>query len=122
MEKLERMKELTAVLKEASRLYYQESSEMMSNLEYDRLYDELVRLEKETGVVLSGSPTQNVGYEVLSELPKKAHPSPMLSLNKTKSVEELAAFLGAQPGLLSWKTDPQAMAHSVFRFLFSVLR
>ena len=105
MDNLERMKELAAVLKEASRLYYQESSEMMSNLEYDRLYDELLSLEKETGVVLSGSPTQSVGYEVLSELPKKAHPSPMLSLNKTKSAEELAAFLGTQPGLLSWKMD-----------------
>ena len=105
MDKLARMKERVAVLKEASRVYYQESSEMMSNLEYDRLYDELLALEKETGVVLSGSPTQSVGYEILSELPKKAHPSPMLSLNKTKSVEELAAFLGDQPGLLSWKMD-----------------
>ena len=105
MDKLARMKELVGVLNEASRLYYQESTEMMSNLEYDRLYDELLALEKETGVVLSGSPTQNVGYEILGELPKKAHPSPMLSLNKTKSVEELAAFLGDQPGLLSWKMD-----------------
>ena len=105
MDKLARMKELVGILKEASRVYYQESREMMSNLEYDRLYDELLALEKETGVMLSGSPTQNVGYEILSELPKKAHPSPMLSLNKTKSVEELAAFLGDQPGLLSWKMD-----------------
>ena len=105
MDKLARMKELVGILKEASRLYYQESTEIMSNLEYDRLYDELLVLEKETGVILSGSPTQNVGYEVLSELPKKAHPSPMLSLNKTKSVDELAAFLGNQPGLLSWKMD-----------------
>ena len=105
MDKLARMKDLVGILKEASRVYYQESSEMMSNLEYDRLYDELLALEKETGVVLSGSPTQSVGYEILSELPKKAHPSPMLSLNKTKSVEELAAFLGDQPGLLSWKMD-----------------
>ncbi len=105
MDKLERMKELTGILREASRLYYQESTEMMSNLEYDRLYDELLALEAETGVVLAGSPTQSVGYEILSELPKKAHAKPMLSLNKTKSVEELAAFLGSQQGLLSWKMD-----------------
>ena len=105
MADLERMKELVKLLREASRRYYQESDEIMSNLEYDRLYDELVSLEKETGIVLSGSPTQNVGYEILSELPKKAHAKPMLSLNKTKSVEELAAFLGDQPGLLSWKMD-----------------
>ena len=105
MADLERMKDLVKVLREASRHYYQESDEIMSNLEYDRLYDELVSLEKETGIVLSGSPTQNVGYEILSELPKKAHAKPMLSLNKTKSVEELAAFLGDQPGLLSWKMD-----------------
>ncbi len=104
-DKLERMKELVAQLREASRLYYQESTESMSNLEYDRLYDELSELEQATGVTLAGSPTQNVGYEILSELPKKAHAKPMLSLNKTKSVEELSAFLGKQPGLLSWKMD-----------------
>ena len=105
MDKLKRMKELVSVLREASRLYYQESTEMMSNLDYDRLYDELAALEAETGVILAGSPTQQVGYEILSELPKKAHARPMLSLNKTKSVEELASFLGNQPGLLSWKMD-----------------
>ena len=81
-----RMKELVRTLSEASKAYYQESREIMSNFEYDRLYDELLALEEETGTVLSGSPTQKVGYEVLSELPKEAHESPMLSLDKTKSV------------------------------------
>ena len=78
---------------------------IMSNREYDRLYDELVRLEEETGIVLSSSPTVNVGYEVVSSLPKKQHPSPMLSLDKTKDPAALAAWLGDQEGLLSWKLD-----------------
>ena len=104
-DKMQRMKELTAVLSKAGRAYYQESREIMSNFEYDKLYDELLALEKETGVVLSGSPTQKVGYEVLSELPKVAHESPMLSLDKTKSVENLQEWLGDQEGLLSWKLD-----------------
>ena len=77
----------------------------MSNFEYDKLYDELVSLEKETGIVFANSPTQNVGYEVVSALPKERHEKPMLSLNKTKSVEELADWLGGQTGLLSWKMD-----------------
>ncbi len=105
MNDLERMKKLTAILRKASRLYYQESTEMMSNFEYDRLYDELLELERKTGTVLSGSPTQQVGYEILSELPKKAHAKPMLSLNKTKEVTELQSFLGSEEGLLSWKMD-----------------
>ena len=100
-----RMKELIATLSPAARAYYQESREIMSNLEYDRLYDELLALEKKTGVILSGSPTQKVGYEVLSELPKEAHPSPMLSLDKTKEVGVLQEWLGTQKGLLSWKLD-----------------
>ena len=100
-----RMKELVKTLNEAARVYYVEGNEIMSNFEYDRLYDELQALEKETGVVLSGSPTQRVGFEVLSELPKERHKSPMLSLDKTKSVEELAAWLGDKEGLLSWKMD-----------------
>lgn len=104
-EKLERMKELSAILSEASKTYYQESREIMSNLEYDRLYDELLALEEETGTVFAGSPTRKVGYEVLSELPKERHDRPMLSLNKTKSVEELKEWLGDQKGLLSWKMD-----------------
>ena len=105
MDKLERMKELTKLLGEASRAYYQEAREIMSNFEYDWLYEELRALEESTGTVLAGSPTQKVGYEVLSELPKKAHVKRMLSLDKTKSPEALAAFLGSQKGLLSWKLD-----------------
>lgn len=104
-EQLERMKELSAVLSKAAKVYYQESSEIMSNLEYDRLYDELLALETETGIVLSGSPTQKVGYEVLGELPKEAHPTAMLSLDKTKEVETLKEWLGDEEGLLSWKLD-----------------
>ena len=100
-----RMKELVKTLNEAARVYYVEGNEIMSNFEYDRLYDELEALEKETGVVLSGSPTQRVGFEVLSELPKEQHKSPMLSLDKTKSVEDLQAWLGDKEGLLSWKMD-----------------
>ena len=86
-QKLERMKELSAILSEAAKAYYQESREIMSNFEYDKLYDELTALEEETGTIFAGSPTQKVGYEVLSELPKERHERPMLSLNKTKSVE-----------------------------------
>ena len=100
-----RMKELVRTLSEAAKAYYQESREIMSNFDYDRMYDELLVLEQETGTVLSGSPTQRVGYEVLSELPKEAHERPMLSLDKTKSVETLQAFLGEQKGVLSWKLD-----------------
>ena len=88
-DKIKRMKELIPLLSEASKAYYQESREIMSNFEYDRLYDELLKLEQETGTVFAGSPTQKVGYEVLSELPKERHERPMLSLNKTKSVDEL---------------------------------
>ncbi len=104
-QKLQRMKELSKVLLEASKTYYQESREIMSNFEYDKLYDELLALEKETDTVLAGSPTQKVGYEVLSELPKEAHESPMLSLDKTKEVTALQEWLGEQKGILSWKLD-----------------
>lgn len=100
-----RIRELIDILNQAGRAYYQESREIMSNLEYDKLYDELVALEKETGMVYADSPTVNVGYEVLSELPKETHESPMLSLDKTKSVEGLGSFLGDKKGLLSWKLD-----------------
>ena len=103
--KIQRMKELIPILREAAKAYYQESREIMSNLEYDRLYDELAALEKATGVILSGSPTQQVGYEVLSELPKETHETPMLSLDKTKSVEDLQQWLGDKKGILSWKMD-----------------
>ena len=104
-DKIKRMKELIPLLSEAAKAYYQESREIMSNFEYDRLYDELLKLEQETGTVFAGSPTQKVGYEVLSELPKERHERPMLSLNKTKSVDELREWLGGQTGLLSWKMD-----------------
>ena len=99
------MRELVELLNRARRSYEQENTEIMSNYEYDKLYDELVSLEKETGIVFANSPTQNVGYEVVSALPKERHEKPMLSLNKTKSVEELADWLGGQTGLLSWKMD-----------------
>ena len=104
-DKTKRIRELIGTLRAAGRGYYQESREIMSNFEYDKLYDELVSLEKETGIVFANSPTQNVGYEVVSALPKERHEKPMLSLNKTKSVEELADWLGGQTGLLSWKMD-----------------
>lgn len=104
-QKLQRMKKLSKMLLEASKTYYQESREIISNYEYDKLYDELLELEKETGTVLAGSPTQKVGYEVLSELPKEAHESPMLSLDKTKDVSALQDWLGVQKGILSWKLD-----------------
>ncbi len=105
MEKQQRIKELVAQLNEASRVYYQEDREVMSNREYDALYDELAALEQETGIILSGSPTQHVGYEVLSELEKMPHESPMLSLDKTKSPEALRDWLGDKEGMLSWKMD-----------------
>jgi DNA ligase (NAD+) len=104
-DKLLVIKEKVEELNRAARAYYQEDREIMSNLEYDKLYDELLELEKETGIILSNSPTQNVGYEILSELPKERHESSMLSLDKTKDVEVLRDWLGTQEGLLSWKLD-----------------
>lgn len=105
MDKIDRIKELIDILNKASRAYYAEDVEIMSNFEYDKLYDELVALEAETGTVFNNSPTQNVGYEVVSELPKEKHPSPMLSLDKTKEVDALVSWLGDKEGLLSWKMD-----------------
>ncbi len=105
MSKKDRIKELTGLLDQAARAYYQEDREIMSNLEYDTLYDELVALEKETGIVMAGSPTNKVGYEILSELEKVSHDSPMLSLDKTKSPEDLQGWIGNQKGMLSWKMD-----------------
>ena len=99
------MKSLVEKLNAASRAYYQENREIMSNFEYDALYDELLALEDETGTVLSDSPTVHVGYEVLGELPKEAHDSPMLSLDKTKDVQALKSWTGAHKSLLSWKLD-----------------
>ena len=105
MNQRERMKELIGRLQEAAKAYYQENREIMSNLEYDRLYDELQKLEAETGVVLAGSPSLTVGYEAVDELPKEAHERPMLSLDKTKDKEALKNFIGSQKTLLSWKLD-----------------
>ncbi len=102
---LNRIKELVEILNEAGKSYYSKGVEIMTNFEYDKLYDELVLLEKETGHVLSNSPTINVGFEVLSELPKERHESPMLSLDKTKEFDVLADWLGSQKGVLSWKLD-----------------
>ena len=104
-EKKKRQKELTEKLNAASRAYYQEAREIMSNYEYDALYDELAALEQETGTTMAGSPTAHVGYEVLSELPKERHESPMLSLDKTKDRDALAAWIGEHRTLLSWKLD-----------------
>ena len=101
----DRMRELVDILNEASKAYYAEDHEIMSNFEYDKLYDELVALENETGITLSDSPTVHVGYEVVSELPKEKHPAPMLSLDKTKDVDQLADWLNDKTGLLSWKMD-----------------
>ncbi len=103
--KIKRIKELNVILKKASEDYYAKDESPLSDREYDTLYDELVRLEEETGMILAGSPTQTVGYEAVDELPKERHPSPMLSLGKTKSREELSGWLGDHEGMLSWKLD-----------------
>lgn len=105
MDKRNKIIELVKKLNEASKAYYKEDVEIMSNLQYDKLYEELENLEKETGIVLSNSPTQKVGYEILETLPKEAHKSRMLSLDKTKEVAQLESWLGNQKGLLSWKLD-----------------
>ena len=99
------IREKIDILNQAAKAYYQDGIEIMPNIEYDRLYDELRELERETGIVFANSPTRNVGYEVLSELPRERHPSRMLSLDKTKSRQELVEWLGDQQGLLSWKLD-----------------
>lgn len=104
-EKKQRMLELVELLNRAGKAYYQEAGEIMSNQKYDMLYDELLKLEEELGITVSNSPTVNVGYEVLSELPKERHESPMLSLDKTKDVAKLREFLGSQKALISWKMD-----------------
>lgn len=105
MDKQHRIKELVRILNKAGQTYYQEDREIMSNLEYDKLYDELLELEKATGLVLSDSPTRHVGYEAVTELPKESHETPMLSLDKTKDTAVLREFLGSRHGLLSWKLD-----------------
>ena len=100
-----RIMELTDELSRASEAYYNLDTEIMSNLEYDRLYDELSDLEKKTGIVLAGSPTVHVGYAAADELPKERHAAPMLSLDKTKDRDALSAWLNGHDGLLSWKLD-----------------
>ncbi len=105
MNNLERIKELCKILNKASEAYYAKDEEIISNFEYDSLYDELLKLEEETGIILSDSPTRKVGYEPVSFLPKFTHPSPMLSLSKTKDREELREWLKDKEGLLSWKLD-----------------
>ena len=104
-QKKQRMRELVELLNRASKAYYQEATEIMSNYEYDKLYDELLELEKELGITMSNSPTINVGYELLSELPKERHEKPMLSLDKTKEIARLKEFLGKQKAFISWKLD-----------------
>ena len=105
MDDAKRMKELVDKLNEAARAYYAEDRELMSNYEYDKLYDELEELEQKTGMVLANSPTVNVGFEAVDELPKEVHESPMLSLDKTKDLEALRSFIGDRKTLLSWKMD-----------------
>lgn len=104
-EKKQRMQELVSLLNRAGKAYYQETDEIMSNFEYDKFYDELISLEQELGITMANSPTVNVGYEVLSELPKERHDSPMLSLDKTKDPNDLKSFVGDQKALISWKLD-----------------
>ena len=100
-----RLQELTTLLNAANRAYYHENREIMSDFEYDKLYDELVKLEADTGITLASSPTRHVGYEVVGSLTKAAHDIPLLSLDKTKNINALSEFLGEQTGLLSWKLD-----------------
>ena len=102
---LTRMQELVRLLNDASRAYYAEDREIMSDHEYDTLYDELCGIEKKTGIVMANSPTQRVGYESVDSLPKEDHERPMLSLDKTKDVEQLRSFIGDNRTLLSWKMD-----------------
>lgn len=104
-EKIELIKKKIEILNRAAKAYYQEDTEIMPNIEYDRLYDELLELEKETGIVLSNSPSIRVGYELQSELPKERHEKPMLSLDKTKDINTLKDWLGSKKGVISWKLD-----------------
>ena len=114
MKRKDRIKELVEILNRAGRAYYQESREIMSNYEYDALYDELVALEEETGMVLANSPTINVGYEVLSELPKETHEKPMLSLDKTKEIDGLRSFHDNKPSL-----SPKKLLNPSISFVLS---
>lgn len=109
-DQMQKMKEIVSCLNEAAKAYYQEDREIMSNLAYDELYEQLAKMEQETGILLSGSPTQRVGYELLSGLPKEPHGTPMLSLDKTKDPIALKVWLGEKEGLLSWKLDGLTIA------------
>ena len=104
-QKKQRMQELVQLLNQAGKAYYQDAKEIMSNHEYDKLYDELLVLEQELGITMANSPTVNVGYEVLSELPKERHEKPMLSLDKTKETDRLKEFVGEKKAVISWKLD-----------------
>lgn len=105
MDQKQEMIELVNKLNKAARAYYATDEEIMTNLEYDALYEKLEKLEQETGMILSNSPTQRVGYEILSELPKVAHATPMLSLDKTKDPNTLRDWLNFHQGVMSWKLD-----------------
>ena len=118
MNRQERMKELVELLNKASKAYYQDAEEIMSNYEYDKLYDELQELERELGITLSNSPTVRVGYEVVSELPKERHESPMLSLDKTKEVEELKNFVGTKDELRQCENVNKNIEKSIIYWLF----
>ena len=104
-QKKQRMQELVQLLNQAGKAYYQDAKEIISNHEYDSLYDELLVLEQELGITMANSPTVNVGYEVLSELPKERHEKPMLSLDKTKETDRLKEFVGEKKAVISWKLD-----------------
>lgn len=123
-DKMQEMKKKINLLNEAAKAYYDEDREIMPNIEYDKLYDELEALEQETGVILANSPTQRVGYEVVSALPTEVHPTPMLSLDKTKSPEELKSWLKDKKGVLSWKLDglTVALTYNNGRLLKAVTR
>ena len=115
---IRRMKELIPQLRQAAKAYYQESREIMSNFEYDKLYDELSALEAKTGIILSGSPTQQVGYQVLSELPKETHEEPMLSLDKTKSVEDLQQWWNTCKGCYQRKWGDRGSYYTKCKGIF----
>ena len=108
--KISKMRELIKTLNDAAKAYYDDNKEIMTNLEYDKLYDELDSLEQETGTILAGSPTQRVGYIVSSDLPKEVFQTPLLSLDKTKNIEDMIKWLGDKTGMISWKLDGLTIA------------
>ena len=112
MDKINIIKQLVELLNKANKAYYEKSNPIMTDREYDQLYNELVSLEKETGVILSGSPTQYAGYNIESKWDKITHEFPALSLNKTKDRNELVNWLGDKEGVLSWKEDGLTMIMS----------